>query len=254
MGEWKLEERADWCGARASNKKERRWHLTRHANAFYIRMQGRTDLRRNVKAHAWLYCAASSYQEREKQLGTLFFKATILRGVTQLSHDATAQNGSARRPPWHPNFKRTKNRRRTWGRYMQPRGIFYGERLLSRKKLTALWFSPASKGRKLHGNSGWEFSCCAFSHKGDEPILQKQVECFDMNRVNQWVQASQSLTGSQRGRSSARCNIYGNIAHNEALPDERPISPRFCPTAKRCLCHARLWILLLRSHRFCATE
>ena len=140
----------------------------------------------------------------------------------------------------HPNFKRTKNRRRTWGRYMQPRGIFYGERFLSRKKLTALWFPPASKGRKLHGNSGWEFSCCVFSNKGEERILQKQVECFDMNRANKWVQASQSLTGSQRGQSSARCSIYGNIAHNEALPDERPISPRLCPTAKRYLCHARL--------------
>ena len=66
---------------------------------FYVRLPGRTDLERKVKAHAWLYCASSSYRERGKQLGTLFFKAIKHREATQLSREATAQNGSARRPP-----------------------------------------------------------------------------------------------------------------------------------------------------------
>ena len=139
------------------------------------------------------------------------------------------QNGSARRPPWHPNFKRTKNRRHTWGRYMQLSGISYGERLLPRKKFTTLWFPPASKGRKLHGNSGWEFSYCAFSHKGEEPILQKQVEYFHINRANKWVRASQSLTGSKRGRSSARTTPDIEVCHNAAT-DSAP--------AKHCPCYA----------------
>ena len=38
---------------------------------------------------------------------------------------------------------------------MQPPGIFSEERIFSKRILTALSFPPASKRRKLYGNSGW---------------------------------------------------------------------------------------------------
>ena len=135
--------------------------------------------------------------------------------------------------PWHRKFKRTESRWRTWVRCMQPRGIFYGDRIFSRKKLTALWFPPASKRRKLHDNSGWDSSCCAFSYKGEEQILQKQVECFDINRANKWVRVFSATSPTKK-----RC----------------PISLRFCPTAKHCPCHARLKSLPQRSHLLCVSE
>ena len=60
------------CAARAAIKKGRReaikMTLVRAHRRFFIVMQGRTNSRRKFKAYAWLYCAASSYQEREKPL------------------------------------------------------------------------------------------------------------------------------------------------------------------------------------------
>ena len=54
---------------------------------------------------------------------------------------------------------------------------------------------------------------------------------FYINRANKWVQALQFLPEHRPRRSSVR----------------HTISERFCPTAKRCPCHARLkiWPLIL---------
>ena len=92
---------------------------------------------------------------------------------------------------------------------MQSRGIISGEKIFSRRQLTALCFPPASRRRKLHDYSGWDSSRCSFSHKGgNNRSSRNKVECFDISMNNEWVQASQSLTGSQRGRSAARCQSF----------------------------------------------
>ena len=208
-------------GRRASNKEEIKITLDQARKRFLYTPAGKDWLGKKSQGPRMAILCSLKLSSTGKAARHPFFLSRKTQGATQLSRNAAAQNGSARRPPWHPNFKRTKNRRRPRRRYMQPRGIFYGERLLPRKKFTTLWFPPASKGIKLYGNSGWEFSCCAFSHKREEPILQKLVEGFDINRANKWVQASQSLTGSQRGRSSARCTFYQNTAQDEALPGKR---------------------------------
>ena len=62
------------CGTRASNKEEIKMTLDQAPKCFLCTPAGkRTDLKRKVKAHAWLYCAASSYRARGKQLDTFFF-------------------------------------------------------------------------------------------------------------------------------------------------------------------------------------
>ena len=95
---------------------------------------------------------------------------------------------------------------------MQPRGIFSGERIFSRKKLTALCFPPASKRRKLNKNSEWESSYCTLSHKGVSKSSRNKGECFGINRANKWVRVSQSLTVSLRGQSAARTSVFSGTS------------------------------------------
>ena len=139
------------CGARASNKEERRgvikMTLDQACKRFLYTPAGKDRLGKKSEDPRMAILRSQLSRTRKAARQPFFLRAIKHRGATQLSRDATAQDRSARRSPWHPNLKRKKNRRRTWGRYMQPRVIFYGERLLPRKKLTTL-ISSRKQGEK----------------------------------------------------------------------------------------------------------
>ena len=61
-----------------------------------------------------------------------------------------------------------------------------------------------------------------FLTRGKNKFSKNKGECFSINRANKWIRVLQSFPELPRRRSAAR------------------LSPRLCPTAKLCLCHARI--------------
>ena len=181
---------------------------------FFIHMQGRTGLRRKAKAHAWLYCAALSYQKRGKELGTPYFTP-----FSPVLHDVTTLNESARRPPWHPKFKRTCGGN-AHGYAACSLAEFSLERVFSSKKLTASCFPPASKRGNCMSTVSGSLVVVHFLTRGKNMSSKNEGECFGINRANKWVRVRQSFPEPPRRRSAAR------------------LSPRLCPTAKLCPCYA----------------
>ena len=167
----------------------------------------------------------------------LFFKAIKRRGATQLSHDATTHNGSARRPPWHSKFKRTSS-----GYAHEYAPCSLAEFSLEREfflegNCELYFFILQARGENCMLTVGGSLIDAHFLTRGNRKSSRNKGECFDINRAKEWVQARQSFPDppwqrsaaqhhrdSARRRSSARATpkSHAKVRHSDYRNYARP--------------------------------